>query len=218
MRYFWLDEYLINKRGVTKDLQPIWNWIRYQVGGKMFAAVCLDEQDKPYYINLKLEPAEGEFLRSQYEDIIPGYYSNKIHWNSVKPDGKVPDELLKDLLDKSYHLVLKGFSKKQQREILKMSCCGTECAKCRYYGNICKGCNECRGKVFHAPAGKSCPIYECSVQKKKFVTCADCGQIPCAIWRETRDPQLSNEAFEKTITERMANLSYTAAVLNNYKK
>lgn len=119
MRYFWLDEHLINKRGVTKDLQPSWNWIRYQVGGKMFAAVCLDDKDKPYYINLKLEPAEGEFLRSQYEDIIPGYYSNKIHWNSVKPDGEVPDELLKDLLDKSYHLVLKGFSKKQQREILK---------------------------------------------------------------------------------------------------
>lgn len=118
MRYQWLDEYLLNKRGVTKDLQPSWNWIRYQVGGKMFAAVCLDDQNQPYYINLKLEPMEGEFLRSQYEDIIPGYYSNKIHWNSVKPDGAVPDDLLKTMLDKSYLLVLRGFSKKKQREIL----------------------------------------------------------------------------------------------------
>lgn len=118
VRYQWLDEYLLNKRGVTKDLQPSWNWIRYQVGGKMFAAVCLDDQNQPYYINLKLEPMEGEFLRSQYEDIIPGYYSNKIHWNSVKPDGAVPDDLLKTMLDKSYLLVLRGFSKKKQREIL----------------------------------------------------------------------------------------------------
>lgn len=111
MRYTWMDEFLMSKRAVTKDLQESWNWVRYQVGGKMFAAICLDQEDKPYYINLKLEPAEGEFLRSQYPDIIPGFYSNKEHWNSVKPDGAVPDDLLKDLLDKSYHLVLKGFSK-----------------------------------------------------------------------------------------------------------
>ena len=33
---------------------------------------------------------------------------NKMHWNSIRPDGAVPDDLLKDLLDKSYHLVLKS--------------------------------------------------------------------------------------------------------------
>ena len=43
---------------------------------------------------------------------------NKLHWNSVKPDGEVPDDILKDLLDKSYQLVLQGFSKKKQQEIL----------------------------------------------------------------------------------------------------
>ena len=43
---------------------------------------------------------------------------NKVHWNSVNPDGEVPDDLLKDLLDKSYRLVLAGFSKKKQAEIL----------------------------------------------------------------------------------------------------
>ena len=101
MKYPWIDEYLLGKAGVTKDLQKDWNWIRYQIGGKMFAAVCLDEKDVPYYITLKLEPAEGDFLRQQYEDIVPGYYMNKMHWNSVKPDGQVPDELLKDLLEKS---------------------------------------------------------------------------------------------------------------------
>lgn len=44
---------------------------------------------------------------------------NKLHWNSVRTDGAVPDELLKDLLDKSYQLVLRGFSKKRQKEILE---------------------------------------------------------------------------------------------------
>ena len=53
MRYTWLDSYLCKKRCVTKDFQPVWNWIRYQIGGKMFAAICFDKQNQPYYINLK---------------------------------------------------------------------------------------------------------------------------------------------------------------------
>ncbi len=121
MRYRWIDDYLLSKAGVTKDLQEDWNWIRYKIGEKMFAAVCLDEKDEPYYITLKSEPVEGDFLRQQYKDIVPGYYMNKTHWNSIKPDGEVPDDLLKDLLDKSYELVLGGFSKKKQQEILGSS-------------------------------------------------------------------------------------------------
>ena len=117
MQYTWIDEYLLDKPGVTKDLQKDWNWIRYQIGGKMFAAICLDDKDEPYYITLKLEPLEGDFLRQKYEDIIPGYYMNKMHWNSIKADGKVPDDLLRDLLDKSYRLVLSSFSKKKQKKI-----------------------------------------------------------------------------------------------------
>ena len=119
MKYPWIDAYLMEKHGVTKDLQPEWNWIRYQIGGKMFAAICLDDQDQPYYITLKLEPLEGEFWRKQYDDIIPGYYMNKTHWNSVKANGAVPDDLLMDLLDKAYKIVLGSLSKKKQKEIIE---------------------------------------------------------------------------------------------------
>lgn len=206
MRYHWMDEYLLQKHGVTKDLQQEWNWVRYHIGGRMFAAICLDENNEPYYINLKLEPMEGEFLRNQYEDIIPGYYSNKVHWNSVKPDGEVPDELLKDLLDKSYQLVFKGFSKKKQREILGLSCCGTVCTECACYQTMCEGCNEACGKVFHVPDGKACPIYRCAVSKHKYVNCAECGQVPCDIWRSVKDPKYSEEEFEKNIAQRVQNL------------
>lgn len=118
MKYSWIDEFLLTKAGVTKDLQAEWNWIRYKIDDKMFAAVCLDDNNKPHYITLKLEPSEGDFLRQQYEDIIPGYYMNKTHWNSIKADGDISDDLLKDMLDKSYKLVLSGFSKKKQKEIL----------------------------------------------------------------------------------------------------
>lgn len=211
MRYTWIDDYLLEKAGVTKDLKAEWNWIRYQIGGKMFAAICLGENDVPYYITFKLKPEEGDFLRQQYEDIVPGYYMNKMHWNSVKPDGAVPDDLLKDLLDKSYELVLKGFSKKKQQEILAgsaakqgLTCCGTDCTACGCYGNLCRGCNESLGKVFHAPEGQACPIYECSAKNEGG--CAGCGSLPCDVWRGTKDPSYSEEEFEKNIAERVARL------------
>ena len=70
------------------------------------------------YITLKLDPLEGDFLRNQYEDIIPGYYMNKTHWNSIKTNGEVPGDILKDLLDKAYGIVLGSLSKKKQKEIL----------------------------------------------------------------------------------------------------
>lgn len=120
MKYDWIDQELLAKPGVTKDLQAEWNWVRYKIGDKMFAAICLDDTTgKAVYITLKLDPAEGEFLRRQYEDIIPGYYMNKVHWNSIKADGCVPDDLLREMLEKSYQLVLSGFSKKKQKELLE---------------------------------------------------------------------------------------------------
>ncbi len=205
MRYDWMDAYLLKKRAVTKDLQAEWNWIRYKVGDRMFAAILLDDEDKPVYINLKLDPVEGEFLRGQYADIIPGYYSDKRCWNSVMPDGAVPDDLLRGLLDKSYRLVLGGFSKKKQREILGLSVCGTDCSAC-YCRDLCAGCNAACGKVFHMPEGKSCPIYACCVNRHKYATCAECPDVPCALWRAARDPSYSDEQFEASIAERVGNL------------
>ena len=119
MKYSWIDQYLLGKPGVTKDFKQEWNWIRYMIADKLMCAVCLGDDGKPYYITLKLKPEEGELLRQQYADIIPGFYMNKQHWNSIKPDGEVPDELLRYMLDQSYALILNSFSKKRQQEILK---------------------------------------------------------------------------------------------------
>ena len=123
MKYSWIDTELLQKPGVTKDLQAEWNWIRYHIGGKMFAAVCLDDATgKPVYITCKLDPAEGDFLRRQYEDIIPGYYMNKVHWNSLllnKIDA-VTEQLVMEMIDSSYDTILKSLPKKKQKEIEEM--------------------------------------------------------------------------------------------------
>ncbi len=202
MRYDWMDEYLLSKRAVTKDLQPEWNWIRYKIGDRMFAAILLDDSDVPVYINVKLDPVEGSMLREQYADIIPGYYSDKRCWNSISPDGEVPDALVKSLLDRSYQLVLAGFPKKKQREILGLTVCGMDCAIC----GLCQGCNALNGKVFHAPAGKPCPIYACCVNRHHLATCGQCAEMPCPTWKAVRDPELTDKAFEESIESRMRRL------------
>lgn len=86
------------------------------------------------------------------------------------------------------------------------SCCGAVCMECACYGDLCKGCNESKGEVFHAPKGKACPIYACAVHEKKVKNCGECPLIPCAVWSNTRDPQMSDEEFQNSIQERMTNL------------
>lgn len=208
MKYPWIDAYLLAKRGVTKDLQADWNWIRYKIGGRMFAAVLLDKQNQPYYINLKLDPLEGEWVRQRYSDVIPGYYSNKLHWNSVKADGTVPDDLLKEWLDKSYRLVLASLSCTKQRMSIGLTVCGTDCSVCLLYGNRCTGCNEVSGKVFHAPSGKPCPIFACCTNKNHLATCACCNQLPCAVWKAARDPSMTEEQFNKSMEDRVDALKH----------
>lgn len=121
MKYEWIDEFLMKKPGVNRDLQEEWNWIRYKIDDKMFAAICRGDNNKPVYITLKLEPSEGEFWRAQFEDVIPGYYMNKTHWNSIKADGEVPDDVLRGMLENAYSIVLRSLSKKRQKEILENS-------------------------------------------------------------------------------------------------
>ena len=117
MRYKWLEEYLLEKPGITKDFKAEWNWERFLLDGKMVAAICLGDDGKAVHITVKLEPLHGELLRKEYGDVIPGYYMNKLHWNSVRPDGAVPDGVLKEMLDESYRLILHSLSKKRQREL-----------------------------------------------------------------------------------------------------
>lgn len=120
MHYPWVNDYLMAMPCVTSNVQTSWNWVRYYVGGKMFAAVCLNGENKPYYITVKLPPPEGELLRSQFEDVIPGYYCNKLHWNSIRACGSVPEDVVRTMLEHAWRTGLEALPKKKQRDILAM--------------------------------------------------------------------------------------------------
>lgn len=120
MAYPWLDNYLLSQTAAKKDFKIEWNATRYMVGDKMFALIGGDKYGKPI-VTVKCEPPFGAALREKYPAIVPGYYMNKLHWNSVALDGGVPDDVLKEMIDMSYRLIVNGLSKKAQRKILGYS-------------------------------------------------------------------------------------------------
>ena len=93
-----------------------WGATIYQIGGKMFALRGNDNTGRPI-VSLKLPPADGTALRDQHKDIIAGYYMNKDRWNSVYLDGCVPDDILRDMIDRSYSVLFSSLTKKAQKEI-----------------------------------------------------------------------------------------------------
>lgn len=114
--YPWLEAYCESLTAVTKEYKEEWKATRYLIGGKMFALQGTDKTDKPI-ITLKLNPDNGSLLRQQFEDINPGYYMNKTHWNSVYLDGAVPDDTLQSMIDESYNLVFESLTKKMRNEV-----------------------------------------------------------------------------------------------------
>lgn len=124
MRYDWLDAYLLSLPGAEKDYKPEWQWFRYTVRGKLFAAVCSPGPEHRTYgghdlVNLKCEPAESELLRAQYPEILPGFYTDKRTWIAALLDGDLPDEVLRQLCADSHRLVLAKLPKYVQRDILE---------------------------------------------------------------------------------------------------
>lgn len=76
----------------------------FKVGGKIFAICPADSQ--PMRLSLKCEPEPAVALRAAHPCIAPGYHLNKRHWNTVALDGSLPEQLLAELIEDSYALVV----------------------------------------------------------------------------------------------------------------
>lgn len=122
LRYPGLDAFLMRLPGVQKDFKVEWQWLRYQVGAKLFAALCTPGLEHGSHggrnmLILKCDPMLAELYRAQYADVVPGFYSNKQHWNSVYLDGDVPRELVFSMCEHAYAQTLSKLPKKIQKEI-----------------------------------------------------------------------------------------------------
>jgi predicted DNA-binding protein (MmcQ/YjbR family) len=112
-------DYCLSKKGVTEQF-PFDNvTLVFKVMGKIFALTGLDAWEQgEQKINLKCDPDAAEELRAAYEGIIAGWHSNKRHWNTVTLNtSDVSNALVKELINHSYGLVVKGLTKKLQAEL-----------------------------------------------------------------------------------------------------
>ncbi len=87
----------------------------FKVAGKMFALSRLSAS--PLEISLKCEPGLAEQLRQVHTAVRPGYHLNKRHWNTVTIDGSMPDQLIEDMVEDSYDLVVSALPAARRRAL-----------------------------------------------------------------------------------------------------
>lgn len=85
--------------------------------------------------------------------------------------------------------------------------CGASCEGCSYSGECEGGCEARQGKVFWTQYidEEVCPIYRCA-KEAGFKNCGDCAKLPCTLWSAVKDPAMSDEEHQKSITGRVAKL------------
>mgnify|MGYP001492894517 CR=1 FL=1 len=107
--------YCLSKKYVTECFPFDEKTLVFKVADKMFALSGLEHQ--PATVNLKCDPERAIELREEFSDIIAGFHMSKKHWNTITIEGNITNELLKELIDHSYNLVVHGMTKKKQKEL-----------------------------------------------------------------------------------------------------
>lgn len=95
-------EYCLLKKEVIECMPFGDDTLVFKAAGKVFAMVSLEGDLR---ISLKCNPDLAIELRERYHSVIPGYHTNKKHWNTVYVDGSVPDKEIMAWIDHSYNLV-----------------------------------------------------------------------------------------------------------------
>lgn len=110
-----VTEYCLTKKGVKEDFPFDEVTMTMKVMGKIFAFIPLDAEF--FTLALKCDPERAIELRETHEEIGEAFHLNKKHWNGVNCEGALSDKFIKELIDHSYDLVVKGL-KKSEREML----------------------------------------------------------------------------------------------------
>jgi len=87
----------------------------FKVAGKMFALSALERT--PLQVSVKCEPELAVALRSSYAAVHPGYHLNKRHWNTITLDGSLPDQLVRDMVEDSYDLVVSALPRRVREQL-----------------------------------------------------------------------------------------------------
>jgi predicted DNA-binding protein (MmcQ/YjbR family) len=87
----------------------------FKVAGKMFALSRLAE--RPLRVSLKCDPQLAEQLRGAHSAVLPGYHLNKRHWNTVIIDDSISEQMISDMIEDSYDLVVSKLPLSRRRAL-----------------------------------------------------------------------------------------------------
>ena len=110
-----LRGYCLKKKAVTEELPFGPDTLVFKVKGKVFLLTSLDSE--AFQFNVKCDPDKAVELRERYDAVQPGYHMNKKHWNTIIVDGRLSQQLLREMIDDSYNLVVDSLPKKVKEEL-----------------------------------------------------------------------------------------------------
>lgn len=112
-------EFCLSFNGTTED-EPFdeHNIIAFKVMDEIYA---IAEEDKFESLELKCDPVKASMLRNLYQEVQPSQHMDKRQWNSIDPGGALDEELIKEWIKDSYHLVVEELSRKKQKKLEKMA-------------------------------------------------------------------------------------------------
>jgi predicted DNA-binding protein (MmcQ/YjbR family) len=73
--------------------------------------------EHPLRVSLKCEPSLAEDLRKAHAAVTHGYHLNKRHWNTVTIDGSLSDEIIDDMIEDSYDLIVGKLPRSHQQAL-----------------------------------------------------------------------------------------------------
>lgn len=112
--------YCLAKKASTEEFPFDEHTLVFKVLGKMFLMAPLRKWDagEPT-ITLKCDPERTLELRERYTSIYAGPYVSNKHWNTMDLyKGELSVEFVKELIDHSYNMVVKGMTKKMRARLL----------------------------------------------------------------------------------------------------
>jgi predicted DNA-binding protein (MmcQ/YjbR family) len=108
----WVERLIAGQPGATEDFPFGPHTAAWRVAGKIFAFLPVDQTAGT--VQLKADPAYAEDLHREWQAIGLPYHLNKRHWIQVRLDGDIPANLIAQLVEDSYDLVVAGLTRLQR--------------------------------------------------------------------------------------------------------
>ena len=117
-----LRQYCLSLTGSYEDFPfgPETSVFKVRAGGparpaKMFAMSTLEAD--PLLVSLKCEPELALQLRAAHPEITGAWHMNKTHWNQLDLTGELEEELVRNLVEDSYDLVVAALPRRDREAL-----------------------------------------------------------------------------------------------------